>query len=183
MRAASFKRLLDRRRSVLDKASLIYVISEGAVERMGILAMISARNLHSLAISLPSEHFRRRDQGATHTLPLMARDNCQGRQASQIPGCVEEWDKMHAYHAEDPGGGIVRNQHAIRGATDQRRQLLDHERGGCGVTQSGQADGDGGRVPGFCAANCELHVLTVTEWIRRSNGSRLSCGALKKMIH
>jgi hypothetical protein len=63
---------------VLDKASLIHLIAEGAVKRVGILAMISARDLDSPAISLPSERLRRRDEGATRTLPLMPGHNSQG---------------------------------------------------------------------------------------------------------
>jgi len=90
-RAVSFKRLLDRRRSVLDKASLIELIPEGAVKRVGIFAMISARDLDSPAISLPSKGLRRRDEGATRTLPLMPWHNSQGRYAGEAPWCVEEW--------------------------------------------------------------------------------------------
>jgi len=63
---------------VLDKASLIRLIPEGAVKRVGILAMIPARYLDSPAISLPSERFRRRDEGAAHTLPLVPWHNRQG---------------------------------------------------------------------------------------------------------
>jgi len=84
--------VLDRRRSVLDKASLIHLIPERPVKRMSILSMISARNLHAPAISLPSERFRRRDEGAAHPLPLVPWHNRQGSYASEIPGCVEEWN-------------------------------------------------------------------------------------------
>ncbi len=87
---------------------------------MGILSMISARNLHAPAISLPSERFRGRDKGAAHTLPLVPWHNRQRSYASEIPGCVEERNEMHAYHAYDSNGGILGNQHSIRGAPQRR---------------------------------------------------------------
>ena len=40
---------------------------------MGVLAMISARDLHSPTIVLPRERFGRRNEGATNPLPLMPR--------------------------------------------------------------------------------------------------------------
>jgi hypothetical protein len=57
--------------SMFDKASLVHLIAEGAVKRVSILAMISARDLHAPAISRPSKRFSRRDERATHSLPLV----------------------------------------------------------------------------------------------------------------
>jgi hypothetical protein len=54
-----------------------------------ILSMISACDLHSPAIALPSEGFCGCDQSATDTLPLMIERDRQGSQTRKIPGRVK----------------------------------------------------------------------------------------------
>jgi len=71
MRAGSFKRLLDRLRSMLDKTPLVHRVPQGLVERVRILSMVTARHFDAAALVLPSETFGSRNESTTHAQAVM----------------------------------------------------------------------------------------------------------------
>jgi hypothetical protein len=105
---------------VLDETTLVQRVSDRLIERMGLGAMITARDLHPHRSRGPRPLLRCRHKRPAHACSTSLGANRKRRDATEQAGRMKERKKMHADYAEQPRAALARSdEHGVRGAANE----------------------------------------------------------------
>jgi hypothetical protein len=155
--ADSFKRVLDRRRSVLEEAPFIDLVPEPHVKGVSIAAVITARNFDALALVLPGERFRRSHERATNAPPPMSLKHDQSSYAREVPRRMKEWKYVNTDNSHDARERINGDERGVGGAALQPGKLAAYECRRRRISERSETPCDRVAIALFGTPDCDGH--------------------------